>query len=205
MTISNGDIVKLTSSFTLEDGTIMQNIYHWRAAVASVYGNPTITAAIQTWIEDALDNFEGGCSDTVAANLHSVDQVEWVEEEGLWKVVQNLGTFVPSFTPASALDPMPNQVCPCVVFKTPRPRTTGKKFVFPFTEGSYDGSTLSASLVTVLTNYAADVLTNITLAPLNDLIPGVPRSAYPVFYDFYLGVVTNICGSQRRRKPGVGA
>lgn len=205
MTVTNGDILKLTSSFTLEDGTIMQNIYHWRAAVAGDWGDSTITSAIQTWLEDALDNLEGGCSNTVTANLHSLDKVEWSAIEGRWEVVENVGTFVPSFTPSAANDPMPNQTSPCVIFKTTRPKTVGKKFVFPMTDASYDGSYIDPALVTVLTNYAADVLANITLSILNDLIPGVPRSAVGVFYDFYLGVVTNVVGSQRRRKPGVGA
>ena len=203
MTVQNGDILKTTTPYTLNDGTIMQNVYHHQANFIDPLADGTVVAAIQTWLEDALDYLEVSVSSTVAVGLCSVDRVEW--DGTKWEVVANVGTFAPSFTPTAATDPMPNQNSPYVVFKTARPKSTGKKKLFPFTETNFQGSTISAGLVASIVSYATDVLNNIVIGVAHSLVPGVPRTTVEAFLEFTLAVVDNITGTQRSRKPGVGA
>ena len=203
MTVQNGDILKTTTQFTLFDGTIMQNIYHHRCDFVDPLAEGTVLAGIQTWIEAALDNLEAVTHSGTVAGLASVDQVEW--DGTKWEVTGNIGTFVPSFTPSAATDPMPNQNSPYAVFKTARPKTVGKKKLFPFTEVNFQGSSVAAGLVAAIVLYATDVLNNIVLGALHNLVPGVPRTAVDAFYEFVVAVVDNVTGTQRSRKPGVGA
>lgn len=204
MTVAPGSILKLTSGFTLQSGTIMQNIYHFRCVFATAQTEAQVRTTLQSWLEDLLDNLELLTFDEVVSRETFVDVVEWSPTETRWEVVQNVGSFIPSFTPTQALDPMPDQNSPYVVFKTARPKTVGKKKLFPFTETSFDGSTLSASLVTAIVAYAADAMDDAVIGLLDYMVPGVPRTAVDAFYDFALAVVTNIVGTQRSRKPGVG-
>ena len=53
--------------------------------------------------------------------------------------------------------------------------------------------------------YAAEALEDITIAVVNALHPGVPRTGVDDWLSFTVAVVTNLLGSQKRRRPGVGA
>lgn len=202
MSVSPADICRLTSEFTLLDGTVCQNIYHLRANFAVSQSDAAVLTALETWIEAAIGEVVGAIKNNVSVNLHQVDVVDW---DGLkWEVVQNVGTFTPTFTFGNANDQLPNQVSCFATFNTLRPKTKGKKFLWGFTEDTTSASVIQSATVTAIAAFAAEVLDNAVIDVLNYLVPGVPRSAVDAFYDFTTAVVTNIVGSQRRRRPGVG-
>ena len=203
MTVSNGDVLKTTTPYTLNDGTIMQNVYHHVANFIDPVADGTVLAAIETWLEGALAYLAPSVHSTVTMGLTSVDKVAW--DGAKWEVTENVGTFLATFSPAAATDPMPNQNSPYVVFKTARPKSTGMKKLFPFTEVNFQGSTVVAALVASIVDYASEVLNNIVIGVAHNLVPGVPRTAADAFLEFTLAVVDNITGTQRTRKPGVGA
>lgn len=202
MTVSNGDILKVTTEWTLPSGTITQNIYHLRAQLAAPQADLTVVNAVETWIEDVYAELAAATRSTVVANLCSVDKVAW--DGTKWEVTDNVGTFTPSFTPTAITDIIADQISPFIIYQTARPKTKGKKFHFGFTENDFNGSFYTTTLVNALVAAAAEVLAGILIGPLNDLVPGVPRSTVNIFYDFLAAVVTNVTGTQRRRRPGVG-
>ena len=202
MTVENGDILKVTTEFTLPSGTITQNIYHLRAQLAAPQADLSVQNAVEVWIEDIYAELEAATKSTVVANLCSIDKVEW--DGSKWEVVANVGVFTPAFTPTAIQDIMPDQISPFIIYQTTRPKTKGKKFHFGFTENDFSGAFYTPALVNALVAAAAEVLAGIFLGPLNDLVPGVPRSTVNIFYDFMSAVVTNVTGTQRRRRPGVG-
>lgn len=204
MSVAPNDKVRLTSEFTLPSGSIVQNIYHFRANFAAAQADATVINSLKTWVEDVLDNIEAAIKSTVTVNLHQVDVEAW--DGTKWEITANVGTFTPSFTPTeTTADIMPNPDSPFIVFNTSRPKTKGRKFMWGFTELNFNGSYLQTALVTALVAAATDMLANGAIDLLNYLVPGVPRSASNTWFDFVNAVVTNIAGTQRRRRPGVGA
>jgi len=203
MTIVNGDVLRITVNFLLPDGTQYQNIYHMIAQFVASFGNSTVTSEIETWVETVYATVITMVNSGTAEQVSSVDKVAWSGTE--WAVTENVGTFVPAFAPTGAGDICPNQISPFVVFKTERPRSVGRKFMFPVMEVDQNQGILVSSAITLLVAFAASVMTDITMAPLSTLIPGIPRTTVNSFLTFLLAVVTDIVGTQRRRRPGVGA
>lgn len=204
MTIGLGDVLRTAVNFTLGDGTLFQNVFHHRKVGLGIDTDATHVAAIQSWANAMYAELIVHVHNGVVAALSSVDRVEWVTDQ--WKVVENIGVFSPTFVPTGSSEALPNQVSAFIVFKTERPKSVGRKFLFPMVESSSGAGILVASCVTQLVAWADDALSNIVIdAPLDYLVPGIPRTAEDTFLDFSLAVVTNLVGTQRRRRPGYGA
>ena len=203
MTIVSGDVLRTTANFTLPDGTLYQNVYHHQRTGVGILTDSAHVIAIDTWLTALYTHIYATIRATTTADLCSVDRVAW--DGSAWAVVENIGTFVHTFAPTGASEEMPNPTSPFVTFKTSRPGSVGRKFLFPMTETQFFEGILTGSTLTVIVAYADAVLTNIVVAALNDLVPGIPRTAVDVFLPFLIGVVTDVAGTQRRRRFGVGA
>lgn len=203
MAVNPADKLKTIVEHELWDGTIVQNVYHHRVVAIAPWADATVVTAIKGWIDGAYNFWEGHCEQNVIPKLSTVDKVEW--DGSKWAVTYNVGVFTPGFVPTVTWEPTPNQYSPFIVFQTERPKTKGKKFLFGLCEDENDGSVLASAVVTALVSLAGDILTDVPLSlPLEYLVSGVPRKAVNDWYDFIAAVVTNIGGSQRRRRPGVG-
>jgi len=205
MSVDPNDILKVTMEVTLGDGSIAQNVYHFYAATLGVYGDSTITDAIEDWIETAYNELSADLVDTITQNVCTVQKVVWDGVLGKWVVDALVGYFTPTIVYNNASDPLPNQVSAFATFQTARPKSRGRKFLFPFGEDRQDATILSAPALADMADFAADVLTAIFLGPANNLYPGVVRAAAAEFLGFDVGIVTDLLGTQRRRRPGVGA
>lgn len=203
MAILAGDIVKTTMSFGLADGTVCQNIFHHQRIGVGVFTDQAIVTAIEEWSEAMYAEIQPVVKDNVIALLCSVDRVEWVVDE--WKITENIGVFTPDFTPEVLTDALPNMDSAFVVLKTARPKTIGRKFLPPFGESMQAGSYLIPAAVEDVVAWADDAVNDITLQVLDYMRPGVPRTGVDAWYPFTVGIVTNLLGTQRRRRPGVGS
>lgn len=205
MTIASGDVLRTSVNFTLADGTLYQNVYHHRRVGLGIITDATHVAAIKVWAETMYAILDDLIASDVVAALSTVDLV--VFDVDAWVVLESIGVFTPDFTATQtpALGQV-NQISPFITFKTSRPQSVGRKFLFALTEGSYDAGRLTGGTVTAIVNVADDILGNIVVsAPLDYLVPGITRTSVDAFLSFTLGVVTNIPGTQRRRRFGVGA
>jgi len=133
-----------------------------------------------------------------------VDEVEWNATDSFWEVVRQVGFFTPGITYTNGVDPLPNQVAAIATFPTFRPKSRGRKFLPPFGEDQQDAGILNSTALTALANWATDALADVVVSSGNELLTGVPREAADVFLTLASYVVTDILGTQRRRKPGVG-
>lgn len=115
-----------------------------------------------------------------------------------------IGYFTPTISMVNASDELPNQCSAFVTLYTSRPKSRGRKFVIPFGEDTQDGTYLTAAALTDMTDFADELLDNVVFDVLEYFVPGIPREAVELFLDFTTAVVTNLLGSQRRRRPGVG-
>lgn len=205
MTVLDQDILRVSANFELGDGTQYQNVYHYVRDGEDPVSDENHIAGIASQIEDIYDELLQHIQINVSEQLCFVDRVEFNEIVDDWRVVENIGTFTITFTPNGGLEELPHQVSPFVVFKTGRPRTVGKKFFFPFREADSVGGILESAAVAALTAAALEVLQTIVLGGDATLTPGVPRTGVGSWYNFLVAVVTDVVGTQRRRRQGVGA
>lgn len=205
MTVTNGDILKVVAEFTLESGTIAQNVYYLIADLIADQADLSVVNAIELWIESAYGQLSAQLYNTITQNVCSVNEIGWNAVSEQWEVTRFVGLFTPTIAFSAAVDGLPDQVAALATFTTTRPKTRGRKFMIPFGEASQDSSYLNPAALTAMADYADDILDGIFLGPLNELYSGVPRQAVGEFYEFIMGIVTNVLGTQRRRRPGVGA
>lgn len=203
MTIVAGDVLRTSMNFLLPNNVQYQNVFHHKRTGVAVITDAAHITAIQGWAEVMLDEIEAHVKVGTLEQLCSVDRVAFTGV--IWEVVENIGTFIPDFTPAAVTDVCPNQVSPFIVFKTSRPKTVGRKFLFPTLEPDQDQGVIAAPAVASIVAYADDAVNDINLAALNDLVPGVPRTGLDQWFEFTLAIVTDLLGTQRRRRPGTGA
>jgi hypothetical protein len=81
----------------------------------------------------------------------------------------------------------------------------GKKFLFPFDEAKQADSILVAGAVTAMTAFGVIAIADIALGGDAILIPGIVRTGVEQWLSFQVAVVNDVIGTQRRRRPGVGA
>lgn len=205
MTILDQDKVRVSANFELSDGTMYQNVYHWIRDGTDPISDANHIAGIKAKLETAYADIAGLVPAGVVAQLCFVDRIEFNEILDEWRIVENIGTFTPTFTPSVSTEGLPYQSSPYIYFKTTRPRTVGKKFLFPFIETMQAETILVSAAVTALTAYATELLVDIVLGGDATLAAGIPRTGVQSWYNFLVGVVQDILGTQRRRKPGVGA
>lgn len=203
MALGVGDIVRTAVNFQLGNGVQYQNVYHHIFDGVGGVSDAAVVADIKTWAEGVYDELVGQTKSDIVEQLSFVDQVEWSGTE--WAVVANIGTFTPTFVPVVASEACPNQVSAFVVFKTLRPKSVGRKFLFPAPEATQAQGIMAAAYVTAVVAYAAAVLDDIVVDVLNSLHPGIPRTGVNDFLVFQSAVVTDLLGTQRRRRPGYGA
>lgn len=206
MTVNNGDNLKVTMEVTLADGTIAQNVYYLHAELLAQQADLTVVNAIESWIESAYNELSADLVSTITQNLCTVQEIDWNAVKAVWEVVRLVGYFTPTITYGNAGEALPNMTSAFATFATLRPKSRGRKFLFPFGEDRQAGTYLIGAALADMADYATIILNSITLSPLNLLWSGVPRSGVNEFlWPLYVGTVTDLLGTQRRRRPGVGA
>jgi len=205
MTVTNGDILRISANFELGDGTLYQNIWHCIRDGDDVVSDAAHIIAIKGRMEDFYDLIVGQVVSTVVSRLSFVDRIEFNAILDLWEVVENIGVFTPDFTATNVTDGLPYQAAPYIIFKTGRPKTVGKKYLFPFAEDQQDETILTGGAVAAMVAMAAQVLLGADLGGDATLTFGVPRTGFDSWFNFLVAVVNDVIGSQKRRRPGVGA
>ena len=203
MTVVQGEYLRVSVNFELGGGVQYQNIWHYLRDGVDVASDANTIAGIKARIEATYATIDDLVENNVVEKLSFVDRVAWIVND--WKVESNIGTFVPDFTPTDTGDALPYQSAPFIVFKTTRPKSVGKKFLFPFTETWQDSTILDGTAVTAMVAFGVSALLDIGLGGDAVLLPGILRTGVEVWLTFQTAVVNDVIGSQRRRRPGVGA
>lgn len=205
MTITNEDVLKVFLEIVLADGTIAQNVFYFIADFLTTETDSAVLTAMESYIEDIYEAVSDYLSDDFSINPSEGAIIKWNPTGSIWETYRVLGSIAPSFTHVSAVDSLPNQIAPTMTANTNRPKTKGRKFLTGFIDSSCDGSTLIAGAVTALGVALNHYLADETVSGSNQLSPGVPRKGVDDFKEFTDGSASSIVGTQRRRKPGVGA
>jgi len=205
MAISDGQVLKAVVEMVLEDGTISQNVYHFICNFLTDQDASDILDAIEQYVEDIYGSIAAYLNDGMTFNPILVDKIDWNATEGLWEVEGYVGARTPTVTITNTDDPLPNQMAGVLVANTLRPKSRGRKFFPGLVETSALQGDLIAAALTAFTTALNHYLADETVTSSNVLSPGVPREDAGTFLEFTVGVVNSILGTQRRRKPGVGA
>lgn len=205
MSVVDGDILRISCNFELDDGTQLQNIWHMIRDGTDPISDATHVAAILAKLEQIYDKIVAQVVDNVVPKLSFVDRVEFNEIVDEWRVVENIGTFTLDWTPTNANEGLPYQAAPYIVFKTQRPRSVGKKYLFPFAEDQQNETILVGAAVTAMVALGVDVLSGKEVGGDVTLTFGIVRTGIQTWLNFLVAVVNDVIGSQKRRRPGVGA
>lgn len=205
MSVLDGDILRVSVNFELGDGTQYQNIYHMVRDGTDAHSDATHVSAIETKVEAMYATIIAQVRNDVVEQLSFVDRVEFNEITDQWEVVENIGTFTPGFDPANTGEGLPYQSAPYIIFKTQRPKSVGKKFLFPFGEDQQDETILIGAAVTAMVAFGVSVLNPLVVGGDATLTMGITRTGIGIFLNFLVAVVNDVIGSQKRRRPGVGA
>ncbi|MCK4960793.1 MAG: hypothetical protein KAT00_15375 [Planctomycetes bacterium] len=203
MTLADGAYVRVSCNFELGDGTQFQNIYTYTVDGSSPLPDSTYVTAISGRVEAMYAELEGLVKDDVVEQLSFVDEVAW--DGAKWAVVGNVGTFTITFAPTQTGDALPYQCAPFLIFKTTRPKSVGKKFLFPYDEAWQEDTHLLGGAITAEIAYGVLAIAAIPVGGVNDLLPGITRTGVEQWLTFQVAVVNDVIGSQKRRRPGVGA
>jgi len=205
MTISNGDVLKVFLELVLADGSIAQNVYFLRAVFADDQTDAAVSAAVEDYLENIMGEVGTYLSDDFTINPSWLHKVAWNVTQSKWLTTYLIDTFTPSFSHANTDDPFPNQIAPVMVGNTYVPASRGRKFLPGFVETAALAGDLVAGAVTALVGAVSYYISNVVIDASNLLQPGVPDADSSTFWAFRDGAANTIVGTQRRRKPGVGA
>lgn len=205
MTVLDGDILRISTNFELGDGSQYQNIYHVIRDGTDPIADSVHISNIRIRLDVAYATIDDLVEDTITPQLSFVDRVEFNEIVDEWRVVENIGTFTLEFAPTGVDETLPYQSSPYVIFKTDRPKSVGKKFLFPLMENQQSDTVLIGGAVTAIAAYGAAILAGIELGGDGTLTFGIVRTGIQTYLNFLVAVVPDVLGSQKRRRPGVGA
>lgn len=205
MAVVDQDKLRISMNFELGDGTQYQNVYHMIRDGEDVHSVQDHLDAIEAKMEAAYGDIVTIVPVDTSEQLCFVDRIEWNEIVDEWRVVENVGTFTPTISFSGSTEGLPYQCSPYIYFKTQRPRTVGKKFLFPIAEAFQTDTILDGGTITNIVAMATELLTAIALGGDATLTMGVPRTGVNSWFNFLVAVVQDVIGTQRRRKPGVGA
>lgn len=205
MTVSNGDMLKTVMEVTLHEGTIAQNVFYFFAQLLVPQADAVVLSAIETWIETAYGELSADLMSSMTQNLCTVSEVDISGSPLAIHVVRLIGYFTPTIAFSNVTDELPNQTSAFATFNTFLAGHRGRKFLFPFGEDRQDGTYLIAASLANMADFADDCLDNINFAAGSDLLPVVLSIPENGALTFQNAVVTDVLGTQRRRRPGVGA
>ncbi len=203
MPLGAGDIIRTAVNFLLPSGDQYQNVFHHIFDGVGGVADSVVVADIAAYMAAQYAELNAYVLDTTVVQLSFVDQVEFVVDK--WEVVANLGTFSMGWAPTGVAQQIPNTVSAFVTFKTARPKSVGRKFLFPPMETQQDAGIMTGPYVTAVVAWADDALNDIEVDILNTLHAGIPRTGVDDWLNFTVAVVTNLLGTQRRRRQGSGA
>lgn len=205
MTVANGDILKATHQVLLADGSIAQNVYYILAQFASAQSDTTVQDAVEVWFEDMYAELSAEHVNTMLQDWCTLQEIQFDAVNDKWEVYRLIGLFLPTITYGNTSEALPNQASAFATFNTARPKSRGRKFLYPFGEDRQAATILISAALTAMADYAAVAVNDKVIGALEHLVPGIVRVGIDLFLPYTVAIVTDVIGTQRRRRPGVGA
>ena len=205
MTVLNDTVLRAVAELVFPDNNIAQMVFWFLSDFVANQSDNDVANAIEQYIDDFLTPVDDWIKSTMTIAQTEVNEMEWNATEEVWEVSRFVGLIEPAVTFTETGELLPYQSCPVLVGNTSRPKSRGRKSIPGFTEISQSATQLVPSALTSLASALAVYLADETISAGNELIVGVASTVTGTFLPFSDGVIDSTLGTQRRRKPGVGA
>lgn len=201
MTVSNGDVVRVTARLRTAQGEDILNVFHYKADTLTDFPLETVIEKIAETLDDMYSSIQPAIP----------SDVSFIDIDGQNVSTGEVGPSVP--WPARTVgggtgDTMPEQLAGLCVGHTAMPHVVARKFLGPFIEADNADGTWASGLVAALADFATAWLTKPSISIGNEFIPGVARYVLGGLIDRFVPIgstsSSNQIYTQRRRRRGVG-
>jgi len=205
MTVLNDVVLKAVAELAFPDNTLAQLVFWFLTDFVANQDDNDVVDAIEQYVDDFLTPIAGWIPVTVTNEQGDVSEMEWDAVNSVWETTRLVGLFEQAVTFTSVAELLPFQSAPVIVGNTARPKSRGRKFIPGFTENAQVATELISGALTNLGTSLNVYLADESISAGNELIVGVASTVTGTFLPFTDGAVNSLLGTQRRRKPGVGA
>lgn len=205
MTVSNGEILRVSARQSGTSGQDIVGVFHYLAQFAVDQADADVVAAILSHLDGAYTLLNSLIAGTYNPVDIKVDVVQIIG--GIEKVTRNVGTtlWTGTFNPTGAGGDLPPGATALVKMLTGVGKTYGRKFISGILEGNSVSGFIDAALQTGLVNFAGAVRTAKVISAGNELLSGVYSFKSLSFKRFIEIAVSVGVAYQRRRRLGTGS
>lgn len=205
MTVVEGDNIRASARFSMDQGQDHVNVYYFQAGVSYSETDEDTVGYIHDHIEALYSNMTTVLSNTASPVDMKTDLVEFIG--GKEEITRNLGTvpLILSFDPAATGDPLPPGTAGLLKLLTTIGKVYGRKFFGMLVEQHQVSGVLSSVLLTALDVVGGLMIANISTPPSGVIYPGVMSKRESVFVPFAAYDVSSNVAYQRRRRMGSGS
>ena len=200
MSIGLGDVIEIAAVHSFEGTDEVINVWHWKAAVASVAGLAEEDTDIGTLMDLLYSTIEGNMPSVLAAT-----EIRWrnVTDNTPTRYINWPGPYLGGTNAGASLPP---GVSPLLILRTGSLGRTGKKFMPPFCESQSTGGTLDGGALGPLGDLAAELLIQQSgVASSMELVSVVYSRTYGTSHPVISVKVSPNLAYQRRRRQGHGS
>jgi hypothetical protein len=194
-----GDIYRAVLHWTLPEQVDAYNVLGLEVTAGSCSGGQLLTAAA-AFLTDVVAELE----DSIEANVDLVDcklsKMIWTGVK--WEVDVLLGPFFPTFAASGSDELLPQLVAAVTTFPTNVPKRRGRISWPGFDESQQKDGLLLEAAATRMATAAALLLLGFEAGDADVAYTILGHDGTTTIPD--TASVNGVCGTQRRRKPGVG-
>lgn len=201
MTVLDDAILRVTQRFYMDSGDVGCNVYHYVASFGSAYDDIDVFNPLLAQMDQVYTMLVDYVPGNTAMGICTVDELAWDPVENEWGVARLVGQGTPTVTFVNASDPLPNQSSAVITFPTGIAGRRGRKFLPPFGEDQQTAGYMDVGLVADLLEVGEEMAAVVVVLAADVLIPIILAAAEDTFTLIEGWVVSDILGSQRRRKP----
>lgn len=200
MTITNGDVLKLTLEYLYPGAGTALNVFHYAYLGADIEDSEAV-AALLDWAETEWGATWAGVAATTAELANAIFEVVDVNGD----VLANLGTEAINIAGTNGGDVEAAAVSAYLSANTATPGVRGSKYVPGIASASITDGTFVAGSAAQLALLLLDYLATVNVSAGNNLFP-VVRSTKLLGFPRLItaGTINLLPAYQRRRKQGVG-
>jgi len=200
MTITTGDIIKLTLEYAMPGAGVCMNVFHY-AYLGSDQADQDIIDRIMTWVTDEWGDTWQNIAATTATLANAV--FETVDVDG--HILRALGTEVVDLDGLNGAEVLPAANAAYIQANTATPGVFGRKYVPGMSETATSEGFVTAATAAQMAILLLQYMDTLNVSAGNNLFP-VVRSLKLLGFPRLVtaGVINLLPAYQRRRKQGVG-
>ena len=202
MTVSPGEYIKAVSTHDLSNSVLGQNVWYWKLESTGDVDYSDIMDTIETMVEAVFQDLDSMIWSQTELQDVIANVWEYDAQDG-WKTGRLIGIRPLSDTFGNSTNMFPHAVAMTITGFPVDVRTRSRKSFGGFGENTANDSTVTASALTALGNVAVEWLTSQVISGSDVLEPGIP-SLGGIWRPLLYALVSDITGSQKQRKPGIG-